>query len=87
MYVLYVDLVKAFDSVNREMLWEILSNMACLPSSIINAIKKMYTNIQIKLKIDDTEEEFTSTSDVQQGDNLTPILFISAIQAAINNAP
>ena len=44
----------------------------------------MYTNIQIKLKIDDAEAEFTSTSGVKQGDNLAPILFIFAIQAAID---
>ena len=82
-YVLYVDIVKAFDSVNREMLWEILSKYG-LPDSIIAVIKKMYTNIQIKLKIDDAEAEFTSTSGVKQGDNLAPILFIFAIQAAID---
>ena len=56
----HVDIVKAFDSVNREMLWEILSKYGGLPDSVIAVMKKMYTNIQIKLKIDDAEAEFTS---------------------------
>ena len=43
-YVLFVDLVKAFDSVNREMLWLVLAKMG-IPPGMISTIKKMYTGI------------------------------------------
>jgi len=39
-YVLYVDIVKAFDPANLEMLWEILSKYG-IPNSIITVIKKL----------------------------------------------
>jgi len=42
-YVLFLDLVKAFDSVNREMLWKILAKYG-LPDSLIVVIRKMYSN-------------------------------------------
>lgn len=72
-YVLFVDLVKAFDSVNREMLWLILAKMG-IPQSMINTIKKMYTGITININIGEAKEAFNSTSGVKQGDNLAPPL-------------
>ena len=50
-YVLFVDIVKAFDSVNREMLWKILKKYG-IPTETIAIIKKMYTDIKIKLGIE-----------------------------------
>ncbi|MCP4744834.1 MAG: reverse transcriptase family protein, partial [Desulfobacteraceae bacterium] len=81
-YVLFVDIVKAFDSVNREMLWKILKKYG-IPDETIIVIKKMYTNINIKLGIEKAEAIFNSTSGVKQGDNLAPALFLFAIQATI----
>ena len=42
--VLFVDLVKALDSVNREMLWKILAKFGIPPGMMISTIKKMYTD-------------------------------------------
>ena len=81
-YVLFVDLVKAFDSVNREMLWLILAKMG-IPQSMINTIKKMYTGITINIGIGEAKEAFNSTSGVKQGDNLAPLLFIFTMQAVM----
>jgi hypothetical protein len=78
-FVLFVDIVKAFDSVNREMLWKILEKL-------IATIKKMYMNINIKLSIEDAELIFNSISGVKQGDNLAhlaPVLFLFVVQAAV----
>ena len=82
-HVLFVDLVKAFDSVNREMLWKILAKYG-LPEKLISVIKKLYTDITIDTKVGKTKESFASTSGVKQGDNLAPVLFLFAIQAAID---
>lgn len=82
-FVLFVDIVKAFDSVNREMLWQILKKYG-IPPIAIKCIEKMYTNIQIHLNIGTAQTSFKSTSGVKQGDNLAPVLFLFVIQAAID---
>ena len=81
-FVLFVDIVKAFDSVNREMLWKILEKYG-IPEKVIATIKKMYTDINIKLSIEDAELIFKSISGVKQGNNLEPVLFLFVVQAAI----
>ena len=43
----------------------------------------MYTNINIKISIEDAEFIFNSISGVKQGDNLAPVLFLFVVQAAI----
>jgi hypothetical protein len=78
--VLFVDIVKAFDSVNREMLWQILEKYG-IPKETISVIKKMYTDVRIKLSIEEAEAFFNSTSGVKQGDNRAPVLFLFAIQS------
>ena len=82
-YVLFVDLVKAFDSVNREMLWKILAKYG-VPKPMIDLIEKMYTDINIEVVLGKVTVEFDSTSGVKQGDNLAPILFLFVIQAALD---
>ena len=58
-FVLFVDIVKAFDSVNRDMLWKILEKYG-IPEKTIQTIKKMYTDINIKISIEDAEFIFNS---------------------------
>ena len=43
----------------------------------------MYTDINIKISIEDAEFIFNSISVVKQGDNLAPVLFLFVVQAAI----
>ena len=76
-FILFVDIVKAF------MLWKILKKYG-IPEKIITTIKKMYTNINIKISVEDAEFIFNSISGVKQGDNLAPaVLFLFVVQAAI----
>ena len=83
-HVLFVDLVKAFDSVHREMLWQLLSKFG-LPDTLIDVIKKMYSTIVITARSGEATAQFPSTSGVKQGNNLAPILFLFAIQAVSEN--
>lgn len=80
-YVLFINLVKAFDSVNREMLWKLLAKFG-IPSELMDVIQKMYTNIKISVSVGKEKNSFDSTSGVKQGDNLAPVLFLFAIMAA-----
>ena len=83
-YILYVDLVKAFDSVNRDMLWQILGKFG-VPEGMVTVIQKLYTNIEIICNVNGVVIGFKSLSGVKQGDNLAPILFLFAIQAALEH--
>jgi hypothetical protein len=77
--------VKEFESVHQDMLWKILKKYG-IPEKIIATIRKMYTNINIKISIveEDAEFIFNSISGVsKQGDNLAPVLFLFVVQAAI----
>jgi hypothetical protein len=82
--VLFVDLVKAYDTVNREMLWKILKILG-VPDNLIMVLKKLYTDVTINLNVGENLEQFLSTSGVKQGDNLAPILFIFVIHAVSNS--
>ena len=53
-YVLFVDLIKAFDTVDHQVHFQILVKYGILPS-LITVIKKMYEDCQIKLKIGNEE--------------------------------
>ena len=81
-YVLFIDLVKAFDSVNRELLWKILEIYG-VPQQLINIIIKLHTNVEYIIKIGKENEFIPATVGVKQGDNLGPILFIIFINAVI----
>ena len=81
-YVLFVDIIKAFDTVNREMLWQILARYG-VPDHLVSVIKKLYAEITVKLRVGKAKGSFESTSGVKQGDPLAPILFLYVMQAAI----
>ena len=79
-YLVFVDLVKAYDTVNRELLFKILESYG-IPPNLITILKKLYTDVMIHLKVGSKTETFGSTCGVKQGDNLAPILFIIFMNA------
>ena len=79
-YVLFVDLVKAFDSVNRELLWKILAVYG-VPEKTIEVLKKLHTNITYQFKVGKILTKIEGNVGVKQGDNLGPILFIIMVNA------
>ena len=50
-YVIFVDLVKSYDTVYRELLWKILAKCG-IPNKVIHVLKKLYNNTTISLKIE-----------------------------------
>ena len=46
----FLDIKKAYDSVPRELVWEILNEM-WVPSNIIKVLHKMYDGEQIMIKL------------------------------------
>ena len=74
--IVFVDFMKAFDSINREVLFEILA-LYGIPERIIKAIKALYTNTKSRGITPDGETDFFDiVAGVLQGDTLAPFLFI-----------
>ncbi|MGH3055908.1 MAG: RNA-directed DNA polymerase, partial [Gaiellaceae bacterium] len=84
-YVVFIDLVKAFDSVNREMLWKLLPKFG-VPRTLVAIIRRSYKNVYIQGCVNTEQFEFESLSGVKQGDPLSPVLFLFAMQAALELA-
>ena len=79
-HVLFVDLVKAYDSVIWELLWKILKRYGALEETI-TVLKKFHINVKYLLRVGKEKVEIEAAVGVIQGNNLGPILFIYLIQA------
>ena len=75
----FVDFRKAFDSVSRERLFDILAAYG-IPQEIIKTIRATYTNTTAQVITEDGNTEYFSIeAGVLQGDTIAPYLFIIAI--------
>ena len=75
LYCAYVDYERAFDKINRIVLWHklIQSNIS---GKLLNVIKSMYANVKSYVSNDGIMSDFFSSGvGVRQGENLSPILF------------
>ena len=72
----FVDFKKAFDSISREKMFEILK-LYGIPDKIICAIRALYVSTKAKVISPDGDTEiFNIHAGVLQGDTLAPFLFI-----------
>ena len=83
-WVLLLDLVKAFDRVNREMLWILCSKFG-VPDLIVRHIRALYEGSVLKCTIDGVKATIPSTTGVKQGDNLASALFLIVVQLALES--
>lgn len=83
-WALFLDIVKAFDRVNRKLLWSILRKYG-VPKKIVDIIKALYTSSYLVLEFDEDDITIQSESGVKQGDNLSPTLFNIVLQAAMES--
>jgi exonuclease III len=79
-WVLFVDLVKAFDTIDRELLFEILAKFG-IPQSMIYVIRRLYDETEIKISVGTEKENIKNTMGVKQGDAMAAVLFILVMQA------
>jgi len=81
---LYIDQVKAFDTVNHSLLINILSKYGIL-RTICRTIAKLHENCKVQLKTGKSTCEIEYQTGMQQGNNMVPILFLYIMQAAIES--
>ena len=53
-YMCVVDLQKAYDSVDRELLWKVLAR-AGVPSAMIDVIRQFHDGMRARVRMDDGE--------------------------------
>ena len=79
-FVFFLDLVKAFDRVPREMLWKVMLKFG-VPQKIIQLLKAAHDQVKVKFSVDGITHIIDSIIGVKQGDILGPILFVFYIAA------
>jgi hypothetical protein len=76
LYIGFVDLKKAFDSVNREALFRILQQHYGLPAALVAMIRVLYTGTKMTVAwADGFSDPFAVDTGVKQGCVLSPLLF------------
>ena len=71
----FIDLKKAFDTVNREMLFAVLQRFGC-PPTFLALVRALHSNNRAAVRIGvDTSEAFETSMGVKQGCVLAPLLF------------
>ena len=81
-WVFFLDLVKAFDRVPRELLWLILERFG-VPVKLVNLLKALHDAFKVKFTVDNVTQTIICTIGVKQGDILGPILFTFFIAAVM----
>ena len=72
--------MKTFDTVNNELLFKLLERYG-VPKDVVSVVRKMYEGMFVKLKVRKEERCIPYTLGVQQGNNMTPILFLFPMRA------
>ena len=79
-HVAFVDLVKAYDTANHDLLLDILERYGA-PPRFVAAIARTYQDLVVVLKIEKEVVELPQTVGVRQGDNMAPVLFLFLMSA------
>ena len=75
LHMCFIDLSKAFDTVERSMLWEVLRRSGC-PEKFVSLIRQIHDGMEARVKVSDLESEpFGVSRGVKQGCTLAPVLF------------
>jgi hypothetical protein len=66
--------------VNHDLLCQILLKYG-LPATLVQNVRKLYSNYKVKIKVGTDFTELDYTIGVHQGDNMPPVLFLFVMQA------
>ena len=75
LYQVFIDLTKAFDTVNRSALWQILRKLGC-PDKFTNILKSFHDDMKVWVALSgDLSDPISVENGVKQGDIPAPTLF------------
>lgn len=75
LYIAFVDFIKAFDLVNRELPFIILNKLGC-PPNCVGIIKTFYSDVHARLIVnEELTQSFQHYNGVKQGCKIAPTLF------------
>ena len=85
-YMTFVDLTKAVDTVSRDGLWKIMADVGC-PPRYIAMVRQFHDGMQARVQNDgEYSEPFPVTNGVKQGCVMTPTLFSMMFSAMFTYA-
>ena len=74
-WILFLDLVKAFDTVPRELLWRVLNKLG-VPDKLVSILKAMHKNVEVLFEVDGVKKKlcllYTSPSPRDQRGSRMP---------------
>ena len=77
LHILFVDLRKAFDSVDRELLWKLLNEKFGIPVNIIRLLRLLHDGMHMRAVFrGKMGTAFGSTTGVRQGSLEGPVLWL-----------
>ena len=86
LYIVFVDFSKAFDSVGRSGLWQLLRKYGC-PEKFTTMIEALHTGMMANVSVGgEVSESFSVTNGVKQGCVLAPTLFAIFLSAMLGEA-
>nr|VZI47169.1 unnamed protein product [Spirometra erinaceieuropaei] len=86
LYSIFVDLTKAFDTVNSEGLWKIMQKFGC-PERFTQMVRQLHDGMMVRVTDNGAvSEAFAVTNGVKQGCVLAPTLFSLMFSAMLMDA-
>jgi hypothetical protein len=74
-YCAFIDFQKAYDSVDRDLLWQALRSMG-LHGQFLDSLTQMYSHVTMRVRLDGRlGRAFQAPTGVKQGHPLSPLLF------------
>ena len=73
-WLFFLNLVKAFDRVPRDLIWLILERFG-VPLKLVNLLKALHDAFKVKFTVDEVTQTMNCIIGVKQGDILGPTLF------------
>ena len=83
LYQVFVDLTKAYDTVNRDALWIVLGRNGC-PPEFVDKFRQLHSSMKAQVNFDgQLSEKFSVDNGVKQGDIPAPTLFSIYLSAML----
>ena len=79
LYLLFIDLCKAYDSIPREALWQVLRKYG-IPPTLVNIIRSLHDGMKIEVTMDGaTTPEIEVTNGLRQGCTIAPTPAVQSV--------